>query len=97
MNYFYFIPEFFFKNLQQKLLKKSSVAITIKILTSFYNRLQITVTKKYVPEVLNVHVNENNKKIYFFFRRISFSSSEKLTFKKKMWFVETFLNFNLFY
>ena len=31
-----------------------------------------------VPDVLNVHVNENNKKIYFIF-----SSSEKLTFEKE--------------
>ena len=30
-----------------------------------------------VPEVLNVHVNESEKKIYFF------SSSEKLTFEKE--------------
>ena len=52
---------------------------------------------KHVPEVLNVYVNENNKKIYFF-RRIFFSSSEKLTFEKEnMIFLNIFLNYNLFY
>ena len=35
-----------------------------------------------MPEVLNVHVDETNKKIYFF-RRIFFSSSEKLSFEKE--------------
>ena len=37
----------------------------------------------HVPEVLNVHVNGDKKKSTFF-RRIFFSSSEKLTFEKKM-------------
>ena len=36
----------------------------------------------HVPEVLNVHVNETNEKINFF-RRIFFSSSEKLSFEKE--------------
>ena len=43
---------------------------------------QIFVKNTYVPEDLNIHVNENNKKIYVF-RRIFFSSSEKLTFEKQ--------------
>ena len=34
-----------------------------------------------VPEVLNVHVNERKKKSTFF-RKIFFSSSQKLTFEK---------------
>ena len=38
-----------------------------------------------VPEVLNDHMNESEKKIYFF-RRIFFSSSEKLTFEKENFF-----------
>ena len=29
---------------------------------------------KNVPEVLNVHVNENNKKIYFFYKDFFMSS-----------------------
>ena len=37
---------------------------------------------KNVPEVLNVHVNEANEKIYFF-RRIFFPSTEKLNFEKE--------------
>ena len=50
-----------------------------------------------VPEVLNVYMNESKKKIYFF-RRIFFSSSEKLTFEKEnVIFLNTFLNFDLFY
>ena len=49
-----------------------------------------------MPEVLNVHVNENNKKIYFFLD--SFSSSEKLTFENEnVIFFNAFKNFNLFY
>ena len=52
---------------------------------------------KNVPEVLNVHVNENNFKKSNFFRKI-FSSSEKLTFEEEnVIFFNTFLNFNLFY
>ena len=35
----------------------------------------------HVPEVLNVHVTENDKKIYFIF--YFFSSSEKLIFEKE--------------
>ena len=52
----------------------------------------------YVPEVLNVHMNESKKKSTFF-RRILFSSSEKLTFEKEnvFFFFNTYLNFNLFY
>ena len=49
-----------------------------------------------VPEVLNVHVNENKKKSTIF--RIFFSSSEKLTFEKEnVILFNTFLNLNLFY
>ena len=48
-------------------------------------------------EVLNVHVNESKKKIYFF-QKDFFLSSEKLTFEKEnVIFLNTFLNFNLFY
>ena len=50
----------------------------------------------HVPEVLNVHTNESEKKIYFF--GFFFSSSEKLTFEKEnVIFFNTFLNFDLFY
>ena len=35
----------------------------------------------YVPEFLNVHVNESNKKIYGL--KDFFSNSEKLTFEKE--------------
>ena len=50
-----------------------------------------------VSEVLNVHVNENNRKKYFF-QKDFFLSSEKLTFEKENVIVfNTFLNFNLFY
>ena len=35
-----------------------------------------------MPEVLNVHVNENKKKSTFL-RRMFLSSSEKLTFEKE--------------
>ena len=50
-----------------------------------------------VPEVLNDHMNESEKKI-FFFRRIFFSSSEKLTFEKEnVIFFNTFFNCDLFY
>ena len=50
-----------------------------------------------VPEVLNVHVNENKKKSTFS-RRIFFSSSEKLTFEKEnVILFNTFVNFHLFY
>ena len=45
---------------------------------------------KNVPEVLNVHVNENNKKIYFFSKDFFFSSSEKLTFEKENDFLKYF-------
>ena len=46
-----------------------------------------------IPQVLNDHVNENYKKIYFV--RIFFSSSKKLNFhKENMIFLNTFLNFN---
>ena len=52
--------------------------------------------KIYVPEVLNVHMNENKKKSTFF-RRIFFLS-EKLTFEEEnVIFFNTYLNFNLFY
>ena len=51
----------------------------------------------YVPEVLNVHVNESRKKSTFF-RKIFFPNSEKLTFEKEnMIFQNIFSNFNLFY
>ena len=47
----------------------------------------------HVSEVLNVHLNENNKK-YTFLRRIFFSSSEKLTFEQgNVIFFNTFLKF----
>ena len=47
-----------------------------------------------MPEVLTVHENETNKKIYIF-KRIFSSSSEKLTFEKEnVIFFNTFLNFN---
>ena len=36
-----------------------------------------------VPEVLNVHVNESKKKIYFFYKDFFLPSSEKLTFEKE--------------
>ena len=50
-----------------------------------------------VPEVLNVHMNESEKKIYFF-RRIFFSSNEKLTFENEnVIFFNTYFNFDLFY
>ena len=50
-----------------------------------------------VPEVLNVHVNENKKKSTFS-SRIFFSSSKKLTFEKEnVILFNTFLNFNLLY
>ena len=49
------------------------------------------------PEVLNVHMNESEKKFYFF-RRIFFSSGEKSTFEKEnVIFFNTHLSFNLFY
>ena len=52
----------------------------------------------YVPEVLNVHVNENNKKIYYFWKDFFFASTEKLTFEKaNVILFNTFLNLNLFY
>ena len=35
-----------------------------------------------VPEVLNVHVNENNKKNRLFLEGFFFSNSEKSTFEK---------------
>ena len=38
--------------------------------------------KNYVPEVLNVHVNESKKKSTLF-RKIFFPNSEKLTFEKE--------------
>ena len=50
-----------------------------------FQAISITTTKCWefinVPEVLNVHVNENKKKSTFF-RKIFFSSREKLTFEK---------------
>ena len=50
-----------------------------------------------VPEVLKVHVNENNLKIHYF-RRICFSSIKKLTFEKEnVIFLNTLFNFNLFH
>ena len=50
-----------------------------------------------VPEVLNVHMNESEKKSIFC-RRIFFSSSEKLIFEKEnVIFFNTYFNFNLFY
>ena len=50
-----------------------------------------------VPEILNVHVNENRKKITFS-RRIFFSSSKKITFEKEnVILFNTFFNLNLFY
>ena len=46
-----------------------------------------------MPEVLNVHVNENNFKNLLFF-----SSSKKISFEKEnVIFFNTFLIFNLFY
>ena len=46
----------------------------------------------YVPEVMNVHVNENKKNIYFF------SSREKLTFEKEnVILFNNFFNINSFY
>ena len=49
------------------------------------------------PEVLNVHVNENNKKSTIF-RKIFFSSSEKWNFEKEnVILFNTFSNLNLFY
>ena len=50
-----------------------------------------------MPEVLNVHVNENNKKSIFS-RRIFLSNSEKLTSQKEnVILFNTLLNVNLFY
>ena len=46
---------------------------------TFWERKQ---RKIHVPEVLNVHINESEKKIYFFSKDF-FSNSEKLTFEKK--------------
>ena len=40
---------------------------------------------EYVPEVLNIHVNETNTKIYFF-RRIFFRAVTNELLRKKMWF-----------
>ena len=50
----------------------------------------------YVPEILNVHVNENKKKSAIF-RIFFFSSSEKLTFEKEnVILFNNFLNLNLY-
>ena len=50
-----------------------------------------------VPEVLNVHVIERKKKSTFF-RKIFFSTSEKLPFEKEnVIFYNIYLNLNLFY
>ena len=50
-----------------------------------------------MPEVLNVHINENKKKSTFFLR-IFFPSSEKLTFEKEnVILFNIFLNLDLFY
>ena len=50
-----------------------------------------------MPEVLNVQVNESKKKSTFF-RKIFFSSSEKLLFEQEnVIFFNTFLNLNSFY
>ena len=55
------------------------------------------IKKNHVPEVLNVHVNENKKKSTFS-RRIFFSCSKKLTFEKEnVILFNTFFNLNLFY
>ena len=57
----------------------------------------LTIKGSDVPEVLNVHMNESGRK-NISFRRIFFSSSEKLTFEKKnVIFFNTYLSFNLFY
>ena len=57
----------------------------------------ILMSKNYAPGVLNVHVNENKKKPTIF-RKIFFSSSEKLTFEKEnVILFNTFPNFNSFY
>ena len=54
--------------------------------------------KKYVPEVLNVHVNENNFKNLLFLGEFFFASNEKLTFEKEnVIFLNTIINFSLFY
>ena len=50
-----------------------------------------------MPEVLNVHVNKRKIKSTFF-RKIFFSTSEKLAFEKEnVIFKNIFLNLNLFY
>ena len=48
-----------------------------------------------VSEVLNVHVNKSERKWTksTFFRRIFFTSSEKLTLRKKMWFFKYLFKF----
>ena len=51
-----------------------------------------------MPEVPNVHVNENNFKKLIFLEGFFFSSSAKLTFEKEnVILFNTFLNLNLFY
>ena len=51
----------------------------------------------YVPDVLNVHINENLKK-FIPSRRNFYSSHEKLTFEKEnLIFLNTLFNLNLFY
>ena len=60
--------------------------------TEFFNKRNCLLF--YVPEVLNVHVNESKKKSIFF-RKIFFPSSEKLTLGKKMWFFKIFFQISV--
>ena len=69
---------------------KKNINIVENSLSSKYDSIQsFFLTWKspncYVPEVLNVQVNESKKRSTFF-RKILFSNSEKLTFEKKMFF-----------
>ena len=71
---------------------RGTASFTLRVHTTVHT----VITNYYVPEVLNVHMNKSKKKICFF-RRIFFSSSEKLTFEEEnVIFFNTYLNFNLF-
>ena len=73
------------------------VFLTLLFVITIWNSLKVHKDdKKYVPEVLNIHVNENNLKNLLSWKGFFFQVVKKTFQDENVIFLNTFLNFNLF-